>query len=277
MMYPTPPPTPTSWSPYLPVPVTSEEGPADVKPRGLWQGRYSRLAGIFFTGLTLLAILAAILGLILGAQLTSTTAPSGWSRAYSGNLQYTSQWSGDAGCYTGQNGLDVTAGSTFDICSFDPSTTHDLVSSGFQIDLSLAPESTLRYALTPLIQVGDSSGSGVSVIFDDTGDYAICQDTSGDCSGCLPDNAGSLGCSSNVLANDSTVSWHTDPYVGNKVVVRYQVNSDSGGTLTIFANGQEVNSSTLTGALGTDLSIAIGAGNGGEARYTGATIYTGST
>ena len=248
-----------------------------MKPRGLWQGRYARLFGIVFIGVTVLAIVAAIFGLVLGTQLSSIAAPGGWTRAYDGNLQYTSQWSGDAGCYTGENGLDVTAGSTFDVCSFDPSTTSDLVSSGFQINLSLAPESTLRNALTPLIQVGNSRGSGVSVIVDDTGDYAVCRDTVDDCSGCLPDNLANLDCSSDLIADDSTVSWHTDPYVGNKMVIRYQVNPDSSGALTLFLNGQEVDSNTLASGLGTDLSIAIGAGNSGEALYTGATIYTASS
>jgi hypothetical protein len=256
--------------------VTSEEGPAEVKPRGLWQGRYAGLAGIFFIGVTVLAILAATLGLVLGTQISSIAPPSGWARAYAGNLQDASQWSGDAGCDNSENGLDVIAGSAFDVCPFVPSTNNDLVSNGFQIDLSLAPEINLENALTPLIQIGDSSGNGVSVILDDTGDYAICQNTSADCSGCLPGNAASLACSSDVLANDSTVSWHTDPYVGNTVVIRYQLNSDNTGTLTLFANGQEIASETLMGGLGSDTSIAIGAGNDGEALYTSATIYSAS-
>jgi hypothetical protein len=219
---------------------------------------------------------AAIVGLVQSNQLASTAVPGAWNTAYNGNLQYTSQWSGDAGCYTGLNGLDVTTGSTFDVCSFDPSTTRDLVSHGFQINLSLAPESMLQSPLTPLIQIGDSSGNGLSVIFNDTGDFAICEDTSLDCSACL---ASSLGCATDALASDSTVAWHTDQYVANNVVMRYMVNADGSATLTIFVNGQEVISPTIGqgAALATGQSISIGAGNGGEALYTGATIYTASS
>jgi hypothetical protein len=273
MMYPSPSPSPSPgpWNPYLPATVTSEEGPAETKPRGLWQGRYAQVTGVFFIGVTLLAIVAAIIGLVLTTQLSSVAAPSGWTRAYAGNLQYTSRWSGDGGCYTGQNGLDVNASGAWDVCPFDPSTSSDLVSHGFQINLSLAPESTLKNALTPLVQVGDSSGDGLSLIFDDTGNYAVCQDTSDDCSGCL---GAALSCNSDALATDSTVAWHTSQYVANEVEIRYQPNPDNSGTLTIFVNGQEVASSTLRTALGNNLSIAIGAGNGGEALYTGATIYT---
>jgi hypothetical protein len=272
MMYPSNSP----WSPYLPAPVTSEEGPSPARQRGLWSGRYARVTGILMIAITVLAIVASAAGVALTAQVASTAAPSSWTRVFAGTLDNTTQWNGDSGCDVATNGLDVSGseGATgADVCTFTPSTTSDLVSGGFQLNLTLAPEIGLTNALTPLIQVGDSHGSGISVIFDDAGDFAICQVTSTDCSSCL---GASLQCNSNALVTDSTVAWHTDPYVGNDLVIRYQPNPDESGTLSVFVSGQQIADTHIDSGLGQGSSIAIGAGGGGEVLYTGATLYTAS-
>ena len=54
MMYPSNSP----WTPYLPAPVTSEEGPAPARQRGLWSGRYAQVTGILIIAITVLAIVA---------------------------------------------------------------------------------------------------------------------------------------------------------------------------------------------------------------------------
>jgi hypothetical protein len=220
--------------------------------------------------ITVLAIVAGVAGVALTAQTSSAAAPLSWNKVFTGSLDSTSQWTGDSGCDAISAGLDVLGTSGFDTCTFTPSTTSDMVSNGFQLNLKLAPEIVLANALTPLIQVGNAHGDGFSVIFDDTGDFAICQDTSSDCSLCL---GASLDCNKDVLATDSTVAWHTDPYVGNDVVVRYQPNGGA-GTLSVFVNGQQIADITIVGGLGQDFSLAIGAGEEGEALYTGATLYT---
>jgi hypothetical protein len=268
-------PSNSTWSQYLPAPITSEEGPLPVAMRGLWPGRYAKVTGVVLLAIVVVAIVAALIGPLLAVQISPSSSPSNWTKAYDSNLENTSDWTGDGGCYKGPNGLDVTADSgDYDVCTFSPSTSSDLVSQGFQLDLTLSPESQLQKPLSPLVQVGDPTGDGFSVVFDDAGDYAICQDTNSDCSACLPGNVESCG---DTLASDSTVAWHTDSYVANTLVIRYQVNADESGTISVFANGQEIASSNTPASLSSGFSIAIGSGNGGEALYTAATLYTASS
>jgi hypothetical protein len=231
--------------------------------------------------MVVVAIAAAAAGPLVAAEISPASAPSNWTKAYDSNLQNTSDWSGDSGCSNGPTGLDVTAPTSdtggFDLCTYTPSTTSDLVSQGFQLNLSLSPESQLEKPLTPLVQINDSNGDGLTAILDDTGDYAICQDTSSDCSGCLPGNLAACT-DGGTLASDSTVAWHTDSYVPNTLAIRYQVNADGSDTISLFANGQEVASIATSSSLSSGgFSIAIGSGNGGEALYTGATLYTASS
>ncbi len=273
MMYP-PPPSNMPVSPYFPAPapVTSEEGPLPTPLQGLWPGRYNKVAGIVLIVMVLVAVIAAVAGPLLVYHTAESRAPSSWSQVYSSNLQNTSDWTGDGGCTANSSGLDVTSDAGgWDTCTYTPSTTTDLVSQGFQLNVSLAPESQLQQPLTPLIQAGDSSGDGFSVIIDDAGDFAICQDSSSDCSTCL--SGGSIGSCDDALASDSTDAWHTDSYVANTLSIRYQPLSDSSGVLSVFANGQEVASGSLPSGLPSGLTISIGSGNSGEALYTGATIY----
>ncbi|MGO8946659.1 MAG: hypothetical protein ACLQUY_03135 [Ktedonobacterales bacterium] len=277
MMYP-PPNMPSS--PYLPAPVTSEEGPLPEAMHGIWPGRYTKVTGIVLIVMVLVAILAAVVGPLLTSRASSGSAPGNWSKTYDSNLRDASDWKGDSGCYRGPNGLDVTASSnSSDLCVFTPSTTADLVSQGFQLNLALAPESRLQLPLSPLIQVTDSGGDGFSVQFDDTGDFAICPDTSSDCSACLP---GTIGGCSDALDSDSTDAWHTDSYVANTLGIRYQIAANGGGTLTVIVNGQEIASGPLSTNLTSGFAIAIGSsdtgsGDGGEALYTVATLYTASS
>jgi hypothetical protein len=272
-------PSNTLWSPYLPAPITSEEGPLPEAKRGIWSGRYAKVTAFVLIAMVVVAIAAAVVGPLVAGQISPASAPSNWTKAYNSNLQNTSDWTGDGGCYNGPNGLDVSAitGSNgFDVCTYSPSTTSDLVSQGFQLNLTLSPESQLQNPLTPLVQIGDNSGDGLTVVFDDTGDYAICEDASSDCSTCLPANLGA-GCNGSVLASDSTVAWHTDSYVPNTLAIRYQVNSDGSDTISVFANGQQAVSSATTVSLSSGFSIAIGSGDEGEALYTGAALYTASS
>jgi hypothetical protein len=277
MMYP---PSNTPWSPYLPAPVTSEEGPLPEARRGIWPGRYANVTAVVLITMIVVAIAAAAVGPLVAAQISPVSVPSNWTKAYDSNLQNTSDWTGDGGCYNGPNGLDVsapTSNNSSDVCTYSPSTTSDLVSQGFQLNLTLSPESQLQNPLTPLVQIGDSSGDGLTVVFDDTGEYVICEDASPDCSACLPANLG-MGCSASILVSDSTVAWHTDSYVANTLAIRYQVNSDGSDTISVFANGQEVASSATSVSLSNGgFNIAIGSGDGGEALYTGATLYTASS
>jgi len=225
--------------------------------------------------MVLVAIVAAVLGPLAAGQISPTSAPGNWTKAYDSNLENPSDWTGDDGCASGPNGLDVSAlssdASSYDVCTLSRSTSSDLVSQGFQLNLTLSPESQLEKPLSPLVQIGDSSGNGFSVVFDDSGGYAICQNTHSDCSACLPAN---LGCGTASVVSDSTVAWHTDSYVGNTLVIRYQVNADGSDTISIFANGQEVANTVASASIVSGSSVAIGSGAGGEALYTGATLYT---
>jgi len=252
--------------------VTSEEGPLPAPQRGLWPGRTNKITGVIVIAMTLIAIVAAIIGPLLTTEIYPSTAPSNWSKTYDSNLQNTSDWTGDTGCNSSTDGLDVLANSVADVCTFAPSSTSDLVSQGFQLNLALAPESQLQNMLSPLVQVSDSNGDGFSVVLADTGDFAICLDTSSDCSSCL-----GLNSCTDTLVSDSTVAWHTDSFVANSLAVRYQLNQAGSPTLTVFVNGQEVTSNPMSSILSSGYSIAIGAGTGGEALYTGATLYTASS
>lgn len=273
-------PSNTPWSPYLPAPITSEEGPLPEAKRGIWPGRYAKVTAFILIAMVVVAIAAAVAGPLVAAQISPASTPSNWTKAYDSNLQNTLDWTGDGGCYNGPSGLDVsapTSSNSFDVCTYSPSTTSDLISQGFQLNLALSPESQLQNPLTPLVQIGNSNGDGLAVVLDDTGDYVICEDASSDCSACLPTNLG-VACNSSVLVSDSTVTWHTDSYVANTLAIRYQVNSDGSDTISVFANGQEMASSATSVNLSNGgFNIAIGSGDGGEALYTGATLYTASS
>jgi hypothetical protein len=256
------------WNPYNPfmpppAPVTSEEGPTQQPQRGLWPGRYTKITGIVIIAITAVAILAAALGPFLAMQVSPMTVPSGWQKVYDSNLQNTSDWTGDGGCNSTSSGLDVNGISgSADVCTYAANSNNVLTGNGFQLNLSLAPESKLQSPLAPVVQVTDSAGDGFYVAFDDTGNYILCPDANADCS-----TLGTAG------IRDSTVAWHTDGYVANTLAIRYIPNQNTGSVLTLFVNGQEVTSHLVSADLSSGFSIAIGANGDSEALYTSATLY----
>jgi hypothetical protein len=72
----------------------------------------------------------------------------------------------------------------------------------------------------------------------------------------------------------STVAWHGDSYVSNTLAVRYLPDAGGGGSLTLFANGQQV--ATLALDLNQGDSFGIGADANGEAVFTRVTVYSAS-
>lgn len=250
-------------SPYypvaLPVPVvqydpprlTSEEGPAPEKPRGLWPTRYARVLGAVMIAVTVAAIaLAAIAPSLAGVS--SLPVPSGWTKFYDGKPE-AGGWSNAAGCDFGDAGLHITGSTATGNCPFLPSRNRDLVSGGFYVEATLGSAAQLSATEDGGILVGRGSEAIIAIV-DQSGAYRLCTPP------CTSD--------ASVYASGDTVAWHANGYTDNVVGLRYLADSH---TATLYVNGQPVRSVTYT--LPTQSEIALGASRGAEAIFTHVAVY----
>ena len=242
------------WKSYEQAAANAEPAADARAVSGLWSGRFS----IVFAAMTITVTVAAVVLAALAPALATrpgVTPPAGFTQVYDANLSDDGKWEHAAPCIFTARGLDVSGGADGAACVFQPSATNDLTSQGFWLQATVAPAASVAGAVEPVILIGDNE----VIVFDQVGAYAIlCADTS------IP---GAII----VCAEGTTTAWHTNAFVGNTITVSY----DAGASLlTLFANDQQVTSITLT--MGSQASLALGAGAGGEALFTHATIYSAS-
>lgn len=254
-----PPPQLYPWPlPPQPPQPRHEEGPAPAAPHGWWSDRFGLLFGVVVTALTLGAILLAVVAPSFSAH--ATKAPASWSAIYSGNPKDDPNWrQNPSNCQVRGDGLLAQGpgiGQVSDVisslCLYAPTQSHDLVSQGFALDLTVAPAANVSSDLRPAVFIGDpSTGEGVLAELGQGGGlgavYLLC-DSAGDC------------------ASQPTVAWHTDGFVSNTLSLRYSPTTD-GGQLALFGNGQQV--AAIDNSLPPNAVIAIGAGSEASALYTG--------
>lgn len=244
-------------APMKPAPPP-EEGPAPKAPRGLLPDRASIIVAGVVSVITLLALFLAILAPSLGEQ-SGNAVPSGWSKVFDGAVHNDGSWDTASGCNFTSAGLDVSGQREGTVCAFVPSTSSDLTSQGFLLDVQLAPAGAVSGNQSPIITIGNVSGGAasagfLSISFDQQGGYVIC----------TPENLP-------LCMRGATVAWHGDGYVPNSIAVRYL---PSQGQLTLYANGQAV--TTIAASISGQQTLAIGADSNGEALFTHVTLYSAS-
>jgi hypothetical protein len=201
--------------------------------------------------ITVLAVALASVAPSLGLR-TANAVPSDWTKVLDGGIA-ADAWRFNMGCSLTDQGMDVIGSSHDAICLYTRSTTGDLTSHGFFIEVRVAPAGTVQGNQEPLIAIGDTSAS-VSSVFNQSGQYALC-----------------TGVSSDSCIRGNTIAWHSDSYIANSMGLRYVADGD-GGRVTLFANGQEVASIAATIAPGSPISL--GAAADSEAVFTHATLYS---
>lgn len=253
MIYPTNSPN-NPWKSYEQAAVNVEPAPDARAVGGPWSGRF----GIIFAAVTITVTVAAVVLAALAPTLAArpgVTPPTGFAQVYDANLSDDGKWDNTSPCAFTSQGLDVTGGADGSACVFQPSANNDLTSQGFWLQATVAPAASIAGTVEPVILLDDNE----AIFFEQQGAYAIfCADRSG---------SGNIS----ICAEGTTTAWHTNGFVANTITVSY----DAGASLlTLFANGQQVTSVTLT--IGSKASLALGAGGGSEALFTHATIYTAS-
>ena len=229
------------------------------------KGRRPGLYALIF-GVTLTVLLVAVIALaaVAPSLRTSETGaiPQGWTRVYDANLTTGNdgRWDQSNGCSSQPDGLEAggpTSDSTGGVCIFEPSATTDLTSQGFLLNVTLAAPNNVPGDQQPVINVGATT----YVTVNQQGTYDICA------SQCDTTTPGSI------YATGSTSAWHEDGFVGNTIGVEL---SADGSTLTLFVNGVEVTSVSISVTSSSPTVIAIGALQGAQAIFTHATLYSGS-
>lgn len=245
--------------PYYPVyvqlptkkPREQEEPPEERAPRGLWSDGVTMWLAIASVVITVLAVALASVAPSLGLR-TANAVPSDWTKVLDGGIA-ADAWRLNVGCSLTDQGMDAVGSSHDAICLYTRSTTGDLTSRGFFIEVRVAPAGTVQGNQEPLIQIGNTA-MGVSGVFTQSGQYALC-----------------TGVSSDSCIQGNTIAWHSDSFIANSMGLRY-VADGNGGRVTLFANGQEVASVAATIAPGSPISL--GAAADSEAVFTHATLYS---
>lgn len=252
---PMPPHPPIPPSPPATAPVDGQ--PLAQRPKRFFSGRFGLIFGLVAVVLTVLAVVLAFAGPLMVNHLA---IPSGMTKVYDSAPNDSAAWSASRGCEHVQNGLDVTSRSQ-DGCQFLPSENADLLSNGFYLSITLAPDASVTAVQEPLVSLGNE----VYVAFDQTGAYLIC---TGTCSTFAGDTEVSA----------STSAWHTDGFTPNTFTLVYQPGADNGtNALVLFVNGQQARMVDLTVPSQADLVLAAtepAPGETGEAIYTHVTLYT---
>lgn len=258
---PTPAPTPFAVTPVAP-PVLPASAPVDgqplaQRPRSFFAGRFGLIFGLVVVALTVVAIALAASGPLMVNHLA---VPANMTKVYDGVPNDSGSWSNASGCSLGQNGLDVSSSSQ-EGCQFLPSENADLLSKGFYLSITLAPDATVTNTQLPVVALGND----VYVELDPAGEYLICTGT-----------CDSLAGDTHVTAFSS--AWHADGYTPNSFTLVYQPGADNGqNALALFVNGQQEQLVDLSVSHGSDLVLAAadaGQGESGEAVYTHVTLYT---
>lgn len=258
-----------TYSPYTPYPapmpvaipvpviqrdpprITSEEGPAPEKPRGLWPTRYAMVFGIVIIVLTVAAIALAAAAPSLAGN-ASSPIPAGWSKVYD-DKPAPGQWSNPSGCDYSDNEVLITGRSDRENCAFLPSTRRDLTSKGVYVEVMIGPAAPLSGIEAGGILFGQHSNV-IAAVVNQSGGYRLCS---------LPCSGGSID------VQGEATAWHTNGYTPNILGLRYLPDSQ---TVTMFINGQEVRSLDFT--LGASSEITLGAVNGDQLPVTHVVIYS---
>lgn len=257
-----PAPTPFAPPPLSPIPPAPPSLPVDGqplarRPKNFFSGRFGLIFGLVVVILTVVAIALASAAPLL---VNHSAVPSGMTKVYDGVPNDGAAWSAATGCSHIANGLDVN-GSNQNGCQFLPSENADLLSRGFYLKVTLAPDASVTNTQLPLVALGND----VFVAFTPAGEYLIC---TGTC---------------DTLAGDTRVTaftsaWHADGYTPNSFELVYQPGGDNGqNVLVLFVNGQQTRTVDLNISSGADLVLAAadaGPGEPGEAIYTHVTLYT---
>lgn len=251
MMYPSNSPY-NPWRSYEQATANAEPTPEGRAVGGLWSGRFSIIFAVATIAVTVVAIALAALAPSLVAR-PDTTPPAGFTQVYDANLSDDGKWPNQSPCTLTSQGLDVAGGTDGTACLFRPSASADLTSQGFWFQATVAPAASVAGSMEPVILIGDTE----AIFFEQQGAYAVV---------CADSSTGTA----RVCAEGTTTAWHTNAFVANTITVSY----DAGASLlTLFANDQRVTSVTLT--VGSQASLALGAGSDSEVLFTHATIFTG--
>ena len=251
---------PYPYQPYQPAPpapeVQPDEGPLPEPPQGVAPGRYAGIFAIVLGVVCLAALVLAALAPTLSPR-AATNVPTTWAKVYDDVIRTGSAWDTSGDCTPVSGNLDIQASDTSVSCNFKPSESLDVLSQGFYIQAEVAPAARVAGVQLPMITVGE--GQDIKVAFDQEGNYRLC-----------------AGAGSNVCLSDSTIAWHSDGYVPNTIGLLYipGASTSDSGTVTFFANGQEIASKPDT--LPSNAPLALGAATGGEALFTHVTLYLAS-
>jgi hypothetical protein len=254
MMYPYP---QGAWAVVEKKPVNVDDGPAREAPHGLWADRFGLIFGVCAIAVTISAVLLAILAPSISAVSTTALVPSGWTQAFDGQPVDDGTWvTKSDGCNFAPASHILEGGDNGTVCAFKASTQRDLTSQGFTLEAQLAPAAAVPGDLRPLIEVGTQSDGAVATI-DQNGQYVLCRNSSEPC------------------ISNFTVAWHGTGYVANSLALRYLPDAGGGGSLTLFANGQPIESVALNLTAGDP--FGIGAAPNSEALFARVTLYSAST
>lgn len=243
-----------------PAPTAVDGQPLAQRPKSFFTGRFGLIFGLVVVVLTVAAIALASVGPLF---VNHSAIPAGMTKVFDGVPNDSSAWRAADGCSLVANGLDVDS-STRDGCQFVPSENASLLSQGFYLSVTLAPDASVTNAQEPVVALGNDA----FVAFDQSGAYLICTGT------CQP-----LGGDTRV--SDYSSAWHTDGYTPNTFTLVYQPGADKGqDALVVFINGQQTRTVDLSLSSGADLVLAAAepaAGQRGEAIYTHVTFYSASS
>ncbi len=251
---------PTPLPPSLPPPAPVDGQPLAQRPKGFFSGRFGLIFGLVAIVVSALAVVLASSGPLM---VNHASIPAGMNKVFDGTPTDSAAWSTIEGCSLAQNGLDVKS-SNHQGCQFLPSENADLLSQGFYLRVTLAPDASVTDTQVPLVELGND----VFVAFDQAGAYVICTGTCDTFGG-------------DTRVSGSTSAWHTDGYTPNTFTLVYQPGADKGqDALVLFVNGQQQRMVDLSVASGADLVLKAtepAQGEPGEAIYTHVTLYTAVT
>lgn len=240
------------WRSYEQAAANAEATPQPKAVHGLWTGRYGFVFTIVTICVTVVALVVAVLGSSLASR-TASTAGSGLAPVFNGAFTNDGQWDNTGACYFSSSSLDVTTGNGSGQCEYKPSVNSDFTSQGYLLEVTVAPAASIQGQEIVVLSAG-----GTLVEVTQTGSFAVCQAQQLPCTIGTPSSTG------------DTDAWHTDAYVSNTIALRY----DPGAAqVTVAVNGQQITSQSVSQVSGP---IGLGAGLGGEAVYTSASLYSAS-
>lgn len=246
--------------PPAPAPAPVDGQPLARRPKSFFTGRFGLVFGLVVVVLTVAAIALASVGPLF---VNHSAIPAGMTKVFDGVPNDSSAWRAADGCALVANGLDVDS-STRDGCQFVPSVNADLLSQGFYLSVTLAPDASVTNAQEPVVAFSNDE----YVALDQSGAYLICTG--------IFDRFGN-----NICVSDYSSAWHTDGYTPNAFTLVYQPGADNGqDALVLFINGQQTRTVDLSLSSGAGLVLAAAEpaqGERGEAIYTHVTFYTASS